>query len=125
LTINSACTETTIFDGGLLFQSFLHFGKVCFVLLRLLRKGIKHKNAAKPLRHQDTQSIEKQVCFFAKLRAFEPSRQEKDLSERTQDLKLKVPRSFTFYIFLFYILHFFDLRFKIYWTLIVAHKADF
>jgi len=46
--------------------------------LKLLRKLIKHKNAAKTLRHQDTQSIEKQVCFFAKLRDFEPSRQDKD-----------------------------------------------
>jgi len=52
--------------------------------LSLLRKVIKHKNAAKTLRHQDTQSIEKQVCFFAKLRVFEPLWQEIDLSEWTQ-----------------------------------------
>jgi len=64
--------------------------------LSLLRKVIKHKNAAKTLRHQDTQSIEKQVCFFAKLRVFEPLRQEKDLSEWTQfyNLGLKIIRTF-------------------------------
>ena len=32
MVLSSACTETTIFEGALLFQSFLHFGKVCFVL---------------------------------------------------------------------------------------------
>ena len=56
--------------------------------MSLLRKVVIHKIAAKSLRQQDKQSRIKSV-IFAKLRDFEPSRQEEDLWEGTQDFRFR------------------------------------